>query len=128
MIMFLLGLFIMMTTGCAGLVLGGAAAGSASGTYFWINGEMKTDYYTSFDKVWAAAEKTVADMKGVDVEPNKEIAQGTILTLINDKKVTISIQYKDKNQTSVSIRVGMVGDTLSSRRLHDKLAENLALK
>ncbi len=124
-LIFLLGLVLVMG-GCAAAVVGGAAVGSASGTYLWVNGEMKTDYYHSFDRVWSAAEKTVADMKGVDVEPNKEIAQGTIATLINDEKVTFSVKYKAKNLTTVSIRVGIIGNKLSSQLLHDKISENLA--
>lgn len=126
-ILLLLGL-VLVTAGCAPLVVGGAAVGSASGTYLWVNGEMRTDYYHSFDRVWAATEKTVADMKGVDVDPNKEIAQGTISALINDEKVTFSVKYKAKNQTSVSIRVGIMGNKLSSQLLHDKISENLARK
>ncbi len=122
----ILGLFFL--SGCAGLVVLGAAGGAASGTYLWINGEMKTDYYYPFEKVWSASEKAVADMKGIDVEPNKEIAQGTIISFINDERVTFSIKYKAKNQTTVSIRVGVVGNKLSSQLLHDKIAENLARK
>jgi hypothetical protein len=115
-----------LSAGCAPLVVGGAAVGSASGTYLWVNGEMRTDYYYSFDRVWSATEKTVADMKAVDVEPNKEIAQGTISAVINDEKVTFSVKYKAKNQTSVSVRVGIIGNKLSSQLLHDKIADHLA--
>jgi hypothetical protein len=118
----------LLAAGCAPLVVGGAAVGSASGTYLWINGEMKTDYYSSFDRTWAACEKAIADMKGVDVEPNKEIAQGTIVAFINDEKVTFSIKYKAKNQTTVSIRVGLIGNKLSSQLLHDKISDNLVKK
>jgi len=118
----------LLAAGCAPLVVGGAAVGSASGTYLWINGEMKTDYYASFDRTWSACEKTVADMKGIDVEPAKEIAQGTITAMINDEKVTFSVKYKAKNQTTVSIRVGLIGNKLSSQLLHDKIADNLAKK
>lgn len=118
----------LLAAGCAPLVVGGAAVGSASGTYLWINGEMKTDYYSSFDRTWAACEKTVADMKGVDVEPSKEIAQGTIVAFINDEKVTFSVKYKAKNQTTVSIRVGLIGNKLSSQLLHDKISDRLVRK
>jgi len=118
----------LFAAGCAPLVVGGAAVGSASGTYLWINGEMKTDYYASFDRTWAACEKTVADMKGVDVEPNKEIAQGTIVAFINDEKVTFSVKYKAKNLTTVSIRVGLIGNKLSSQLLHDKISDHLVKK
>jgi hypothetical protein len=113
-------------SGCAVLAVGGAAVGAGTGTYLYIDGELKTDYAHSFDKVWAACEKTIADMRGMEVRPVKEIAQGKITTTINDEKVKIEVSYKSKDQTSVSIRVGLVGNKLSSQRLHDKIAENLA--
>ncbi|HRT27966.1 MAG TPA: DUF3568 family protein, partial [Syntrophales bacterium] len=81
-----------------------------------------------FDTVWAAVEKTVADMKAVDVLPEKEIAQGKITASINDEKVTFSLKYKSKDQTTVSVRVGVLGNKLSSQLLHDKIADNLRKK
>jgi hypothetical protein len=114
-------------SGCELLVIGGAAAvGAGSGTYFFVNGELKTDYYAPFDKVWNACEKTVADMHGIEVLPVKEIAQGKITTRINDEKVQFDIKYKSKDLTTVAIRAGYIGDKLSSQMLHDKIAEHLA--
>jgi hypothetical protein len=117
---------VFIFSGCAALVVGGAAVGASTGTFFYVSGELKTDYYASFDKVWSACEKTVADMRGVEVAPVREIAQGTITTMINDEKVNFDIKYKSKNFTTVSIRVGLMGNKLSSQLLHDKIAENLA--
>jgi len=74
----------------------------------------------------SACEKTVADMRGTDVKPVKEIAQGKITMVINDEKAKIEVIYRSKDQTNVSIRVGLVGNKLASQRLHDKIAENLA--
>ncbi len=116
---------VFLLSGCPAVIVGGAAAGAGSGTYFYINGELKTDYYYSFDKVWADCEKAVADMHGLDVEPNKEIARGTITTLIDDEKVKFAVEYKAKNVTTVSIRVGLIGNRLSSQLLHDKVADNI---
>ena len=113
-------------SGCVPLVVGGAAVGAGSGTYFFVNGELKTDYYAPFDKVWNACEKTVADMRGIEVVPAKEIAQGTITTIINDEKVQFNITYKSKDLTAVAIRVGLIGNKLSSQLLHDKIAAHLA--
>lgn len=114
-----------VVSGCAVVAVGGAAAVGASGTYMWINGELKTDYYAPFDKTWTAVEKAIAAMRGTEVAPNKEIAQGTITTVIEDEKVQFYVSYKEKNVTNVAIRVGVVGNRLSSQRLHDKIAENL---
>ena len=65
-------------------------------------------------------------MRGLEVLPSKEMAQGKITATINNEKVKFEITYKAKNQTTVSIRVGLLGDKLSSQLLHDKIAENLA--
>ena len=117
---------LLLFSGCAGFLLGGAAVGAGTaGTYYYINGDLKTDYQASFDEVWAACEKTVADMHGIEVVPNREIAQGTINTLINDEKVKLDIMYKSKNITTVAIRVGLIGNKLSSQLLHDKIADYL---
>lgn len=117
---------IFLFTGCWPLILGGAAAGAGTaGTYFYINGELKTDYQASFDEVWKACEKTVAGMRGTDVVPVKEIAKGTISAVINDEKVKFDVIYKSKNVTTVAIRVGLIGNRLSSQLLHDKVADHL---
>ena len=120
---------LLLFSGCAGFLIGGAAVGAGTaGTYYYINGDLKTDYQASFDEVWAACEKTVADMHGIEVVPNREIAQGTINTLINDEKVKLDIMYKSKNITTVAIRVGLIGNKLSSQLLHDKIANYLVKK
>jgi hypothetical protein len=117
---------LFLFSGCELLVIGGAAVGASTGTYFYVKGELKTDYTAPFDKVWNACEKTVADMRGVEVVPVKEIAQGKITAVINDERVTFDIAYKSKNLTTISIRVGLLGNKLSSQLLHDKIAEHLA--
>ena len=126
----ILSLFIpFLFSGCGAepFIIAGAAAGAGTaGTYYYVNGGLKTDYSASFDKVWSACEKTVADMRGVDVVPSREIAQGTIDTLINNEKVNFEVTYKSKNLTTVTIRVGIIGNKLSSQLLHDKITDYLA--
>jgi hypothetical protein len=118
----------LMISGCAAAWVGGAALGAGSGTYLYLSGEMKTDYYHSFDTTWTACQKTVADMRGVDVQPDKEIGNGKISAVINDEKVRIEVTYKAKNVTTVSIRVGLIGNKLSSQMIHDRIGENLVRK
>ena len=114
-------------SGCGYLIVGGLAAGAGTaGTYYYLNGEMKTDYHGSFNDVWTACEKAIASMHGTEVVPEKEIAKGTINALINDEKVKFDITYKSNNTTTVAIRVGLVGNKSSSQLLHDKIADYLA--
>lgn len=126
-----MGLLVMVAfliSGCELALLGVGAVGAGSGTYLYISGEMKTDYYHSFDTTWSACQKTVADMRGLDVEPEKEIGNGKISAVINDEKVRITVTYKAKNVTTVSIRVGLLGNKLSSQMIHDRIGDNLVKK
>ena len=116
---------VLLLSGCPAAVIGGVAVGAGSGTYFYINGELKTDYYFPFDTVWSACQKTIADMRGLDVEPVKEIGNGKINAVIDEEKVSFAITYKAKDVTTVAIRIGLVGNKLSSQLIHDKIADNL---
>lgn len=117
-----------MFSGCAAAWVGGSALVAGSGTYLYLSGDMKTDYYHSFDATWTACQKTVADMRGVNVQPYKEIGNGRISAVINDEKVRIDVTYKAKNLTTVTIRVGLLGSELSSQMIHDRIGENLGRK
>ncbi len=120
------GIFVL--SGCPAIIAGGAAVSAGTGTYFYINGELKTDYHFSFDKVWDASEKTVADMRSVDVIPYKEIGKGTIDAVIDGEEVRFYITYKSRDLTTVGIRIGILGNQLASQRLHDKVAGYLIKK
>jgi hypothetical protein len=117
-----------LISGCELALLGVGAVGAGSGTYLYLSGDMKTDYYHSFDTTWTACQKTVADMRGVEVRPDKEIGNGKISAVINDEKVRIEVTYKAKNLTTVSVRVGLLGNELSSQRIHDRIGDNLVRK
>jgi hypothetical protein len=125
--MLVLSFFIISACGPEVLVIGGIV-GSGAGTYYFINGELVTDYSVPIDKVWSACEKTIADMRGKEVEPKREIGTGTIKTVINDESVKFSVNYKSKDMTTVGIRVGIFGNKLSAQLLHDKVSENIAKK
>jgi hypothetical protein len=107
------------------MAVGGAAVTGGTGTFFYVNGNLKSDYHYSFERVWSACEKTVASMNAVDVMPVKEISKGSIDAVIENEKVAISVTYKAKDLTTVSIRVGLLGDKLASQRLHDKIVDYL---
>ena len=117
---------VFMLSGCIGAVVGGAAVGGGTGAYFYVNGELKTDYPVSFDKAWNACEKTVAYMNATDVFPEKEISKGTIQAIIDGERVRFVVEYKTKDLTTVAIRVGIIGNKSASQRLHDKVAGYLS--
>jgi hypothetical protein len=89
---------------------------------------MRTDYYFPVATVWSAVEKTIADMKGRDVEPDKQTDGGKITAVINDEKVQFRIKYKDKDLTTLGVRVGLMGNETASKVLQDRVADNLPKK
>jgi hypothetical protein len=114
--------------GCPVLVVGGAAVAGGTGTYYYVEGEMRTDYYFPVSAVWSAVEKTIADTKGRDVEPDKQTDGGKITAVINDEKVQFRIKYKDKDLTTLGVRVGLMGNETASKVLQDRVADNLPKK
>jgi len=115
----------MALSGCAATIVGTALVGTGAGTYLYINGELKTDYYFSFDRVWAATEKTIAGTRGSEVAPAKGIGTGSIDAVISGEKVHFNIVYKDKDVTTVGIRVGGIGDETASKLIHGNILDNL---
>jgi len=115
-----------LISGCTAAMVGGSAARSAGTTFLYMRGAVTTDYCQPFDPVWNACEKTVADMRGRKVAPKKTIGQGVIAAVINGKKVKISVSYKAKNLTSVSVRIGFFGEDQASQFIHDAISENLS--
>ena len=123
-VILMVGTFII--SGCAvPFLVGGAAVSGGSGAYFYINGELKTDYQHPLDDTWSACEKTVAYMNATDVIPVKEISKGTIKAVIDGEDVRFVVEYKSKDLASVGVRVGIIGNRKASQRLHDKVADYL---
>jgi hypothetical protein len=117
---------VFLTAGCAPLVGIGAVAGTSAGTYLYINGGLQNDYKHSYDMVWAACEKAIAGMRALNVQPYKEIGQGNISAVINDEKVRFDVKYKERNVTTVTVRVGLFGNKIASQVLHDKIGDNIS--
>lgn len=115
----------LLTAGCPAALVGTAVVGTGTGTYMFVNGELKTDYYSPFEKVWAAVEKTLATMHATDVTPEKSIASGTIKSVIDGERVTINVTYKDKIATTVGVRIGVFGDEPAAKMIHAKISDCL---
>ena len=120
--MFLI-LALLLIAGCdTALTVGAKTIGIRSGEFVFTDGYLQATYTFPMEKVWTACEKTLADMKATDVERIRKIAQRSFTAMIQDEKVRISIDYVEKDVTTVSIMVGMSGNNLASQLLHDRIA------
>ena len=126
-ILILLLLVAGVLAGCdAAINMNGKVLGISSGQFIYQDGNLVTNYKTDIDLVWAACEKTVQELKGTDVQKERKISTGMIKAVIQDEKVTISVEYLDKSSTSVAVFVGVAGNNMASRLIHEKIAGKLA--
>jgi hypothetical protein len=117
---------LLMTTACdTALTVGSKTIGVRSGEFIYTDGYLRATYTFPIEVVWKACEKTLADLKATEVSRIKKIATGTFTAMIQDEKVTISVDYIEKEMTSVSIMTGTGGNNLASQLIHDRIAGNL---
>ena len=107
------------------LSVGSRTIGIRSGELIYTDGYLRTTYAFPLEKVWAACEKTLTDLKATDVERNKSIATGSYTAFIQDDKVRISVDYVERDITAVSIMVGPSGNNLASQLIHERIANLL---
>jgi hypothetical protein len=105
--------------------MNGKIASINSGKFLYQNGNLVSDYKANIDMVWQACEKSVAELKATDIQKERKISTGMIKAVIQDEKVVIKVEYIDRDLTSVSVFVGMVGNNMASRLIHDKIIGNL---
>jgi hypothetical protein len=106
--------------------MNGKVAGISSGRFVYQDGNLISNYKADIDLVWISCEKTVNELKATDIQKERKISTGIIKAVIQDEKVVISVEYVDKDLTSVSVFVGVVGNNMASRLIHDKIISNLA--
>jgi hypothetical protein len=124
-------LFVLVITGLlfgcnAAMIMNGKVMGISSGKFIYQDGYLTTQYKADIDPVWRACEKTVTDLKGWDIKKERKISGGSIKAIISDEKVTILVEYVDRDLTTVSVLSGVVGNSMASRIIQDKITANLA--
>ena len=120
-------LILLLLAGCnAAINMNGKVAGISSGRFVYQDGNLVSNYKADIDLVWMACEKTLTELKATDIQKERKISTGIIKAVIQDEKVVISVEYVDKDLTSVSVFVGVVGNNMASRLIHDKIIGNLA--
>jgi Protein of unknown function (DUF3568) len=126
-ILSLLFLGLLLLAGCnAAINMNGKVAGISSGRFVYQDGNLTSKYKADIDLVWMACEKSVTELNATNIQKERKISTGTIKAIIQDENVVISVEYVDKDLTSVSVFVGMVGNNMASRLIHDRIISNLA--
>mgnify|MGYP005827665845 CR=1 FL=1 len=118
----LLILLVLLSTGCAALVVGVAAA---VGTYTYVAGQLKRTYNANLDTTYQAA-LAGCEALGLPVQDReKQLSKASIKVIDGDRDAWIWLTAQSSTTTEISVRVGLLGDELASRRIHDAIAARL---
>lgn len=112
--------------GCSSAVLmGSQTVGVESGKFIYTNGAVKCDYTYPFEQVWEASLRALSEMNAVSVTKEKRISKGEIEALISNEKVKVTVSYSSRDMTTVSVRVGIIGNNIASKMILERVTENL---
>ena len=111
--------FLLFSSGCTVLLVGGA---TAVGSTYYISGEIRSSYNVSIYHLYKVTlyifneenikttliknTKTDADIQGI---------------LCDGKKIKVHIYYNDKDEATIGIRIGSLGDEKRSREILKKM-------
>jgi len=116
---------LVLSSGCAVLLVGGAAAAGA-GTVAYIRGDLNATLDGTLERTIAATKAGLRDAQmPVTAEENDGITAKFTARARGDKKVTIHVKKVTGTTTSVSIRVGVWGDEAVSREILEKIKSHL---
>lgn len=121
----MLALCMFFLGGCTSAVMmGDRVVGVKEGKFFYTDGTLKADYRVSFEQAWKASEKALVGMKATILETQKKVSSGTYTAHMEGEDVRIVIEYVEPEVTMVSVRVGLTGNNLASKLIHDRIKES----
>jgi len=107
---------------CAPVVIGGAAVGA---TYVYAHGWMERDYDVSLDQAYNASLQALENLNMEILEKDKSLASAEIRALQNDQTYWIKIDSKAADLSSISVRVGLMGNEDASRVVQREIEQNI---
>ncbi len=117
----IMGMVLLMSSGCAAVLVGGAAAGTA-GAVLYVKGELHSTEDVSLDRAWNATEAAIKDMGFIVTTNEKDAVSATLVALTADStKIKIVLNIKADNVTEISIRVGTFDDESMSRLILENI-------
>lgn len=121
----LLALFVILLGGCnSAIMMGDRVVGIREGKFFYTDGTLKADYRVSFEQAWKASETALEGMNATILETQKRVSSGTYTAHLDGEDVRIAIEYLEPEVTMVSVRVGLTGNNLASKLIHDRIRES----
>ncbi len=101
----------------------GLGAGVGIGTYKYIEGNLVREYPFSYAQAWDVVNTALENLQISVTRSMDEGTKGYIDAVKKDgKKVRIKLKDKGQGVTSISVRVGILGDRTEAQRIHEEIA------
>jgi hypothetical protein len=118
-------ILLLLNSGCAVVVLGGAVAAGA-GAVAWMNGELRSTESLALDQVIPATKAGLKDMGyGAPTQQNEDGNVKFVTYAANGKKVQVTLVKLSPTSTDIRIRVSTFGDEQLSRQILTKIQSHL---
>ena len=109
-------------SGCAAVLLG-VGAGVGIGAYKYVEGRVEREYPLAYGRAWDATNSALANLQISVSNSIDKGANGKIDAVRRDgKKIGVRLTDRGKGVTTISVRVGMLGDRDEAKRLHEEIA------
>ena len=96
------------------------------GAYAYIKGDLKRTYDVNIEKAWAAAVKSVEELKLTTESKTHDAFSGVIKGKMADgTSFEVNLKRLGENSTEIGVRLGTFGDRQKSEAIHDKILANL---
>lgn len=108
--------------GCA-IAWFGVGAGVGIGAYKYVEGRLEREYPLSYSRAWDATNSALANLQISISNSTKGATKGDINSVRKDgKRVLVSLKDRGQSVTTISVRVGMLGDRSLAKDVHDEIA------
>ncbi len=115
---------LIAASGCAAVLVGGAAAGAGAVAY--VRGELKSVEAASLDKTWTATLAAVKDLEFAVTDRSKDGLSAKLSARgSGDRRIQVELAKSGEKMTEVRIRVGVFGNETLSRQVLEKIKSRL---
>ena len=115
--------------GCLEVALVSVGAGLGAGTYKYLEGSLTRDYPLAYPKAWETTNTALANLSITVSNSNNEGVKGSIEAVRKDgTKVTINLKDRGQGVSTISVRVGNLGDKQDAQRVHEEILSVAGIK
>lgn len=116
---FILGLSLLVNSGCPAIFLGAAAGGAmGAGTVAYIGGELRSTEEVTLNRGWKAAQMAMRDLEFKITDKGKDVFDAELRAAgASGKKIKVVLKKISDTRTEIKIRVGTFGDESMSQQI-----------